>query len=961
MANSILNALAPLIQGSLHTDTLAQILYATDASVYREVPLGVVYPKDAADLQIIVKFCAEHQIPIIPRTAGTSLAGQCVGNGLVVDVSRHMTQLLEWNPETGIAKVQPGIIRDELNSLVEKDGWWFAPNTSTSNRCMIGGMVGNNSSGTTSIRYGVTRDKVLAIDAVLPDGSTHTFGPRPDFHHTENHHTENQLYSLLSDAEFRAHLESQMPKKSIHRRNTGYALDVLSQSAVFNSSGNTWNTAQLLCGSEGTLALSAAITIQLDPLPPAEMCLVAIHFPSIAACMEATVLVMQYQPFACELMDKVILDCTKENLAQRENRFFVEGDPAALLVVELRADTASEVAATAHQMIADLQAAQLGYAYPIIAAADAPRVWQLRAAGLGLLSNIPGPQKALACIEDTAVALEDLPQYIADFEALMQKFGQKAVYYAHAGAGEIHLRPILNLRDANELAQFEAISAASAQLVKKYNGSLSGEHGDGRVRAPFIPDMVGPRVYEAFQKVKAIFDPQNLFNPGKIVNAAPITQNLREDPQHPLVPLKTFFDYGHPTGFHAATERCNGSGDCRKLPGEGTMCPSYQATKEEKHTTRARANALREFIRASANGQQTFAHPELKEVLDLCVSCKGCARECPSNVDMSTMKAEFLYQYHQTEKRPLRDYVLGHIDKISPLASALAPLTNLPNQLPWMGQPIKKLLGIAPQRSLPAFKKQTWEKWFRKHAPTQEGSAPEGAVYLFMDEFTNFQEPHLGIALTQLLWRLGFEVRYVKHAPSGRSQISKGLLETARNYAEKNVALFASIISEKTPLIGIEPSTILTFRDEYPRLVGPASQEKARALGKNALLADEFLFRALQSKQLQKEDFPQKTGQVLLHGHCHQKALSSLRPTKVVLQTMGLDVTILPSGCCGMAGSFGYEKEHCDVSLQMGELVLFPAVRQADPSTWIIAPGTSCRHQIADGTGKKAAHWLELL
>lgn len=960
MAAPNLEALAPLLEGSLHTDKLSKILYATDASVYREVPLGVAYPKHAGDLQTIVQFCAEHKIPIIPRAAGTSLAGQCVGAGLVLDVSRYMNKLLHWNPNTGVAVVEPGVIRDELNALVHRDGWWFAPNTSTSNRCMLGGMVGNNSSGTTSIQYGVTRDKVLAIETILADGTLHTFGKHETFNSGAAHHIETALYELLNDTIFRNHLAAQMPKKSIHRRNTGYALDVLAQSAAFEPDGQPWNTAQLLCGSEGTLAISAAITIQLDRLPPPAMKLVALHFHSISECMQAAVLAMQHQLFACELMDKVILDCTKENREHLENRFFVEGDPAALLVVELRAATAPEVTQQAQNLIAAMHVAGFGYAFPIIDAADAPRVWQLRAAGLGLLANIPGPQKALACIEDTAVALEDLPNYISDFEALMQKFGQQAVYYAHAGAGEIHLRPILDLRNPAELAQFEAISAASAQLVKKYQGSLSGEHGDGRVRAPYIPELVGPEVYAAFQKIKAIFDPANILNPGKIVNAAPITQNLREDPQHPLVPLKTIFDYGHPTGFHAATERCNGSGDCRKLEGNGTMCPSYQATRNEQHTTRARANALREFIRESANGQKAFAHPELKEVLDLCVSCKGCARECPSNVDMSGMKAEWLYQYHKTERRRIRDYLLGHFDVLSPWAAALAPLANLPNKLPWLGKPLKKIMGLATARPLPEFQFTTLVQWFNRQPAQPQHAHPKGAVYLFFDEFTNFQEPEIGIAVVQLLWHLGFEVRFLPHAPSGRSQISKGFLETAQKYANRNVEIFSAVIDEKIPLLGIEPSTILSFRDEYPRLVAKQLQKQAAALAKHAFLVEEFLFNALRNGVLTKADFPQKNGAVLLHGHCHQKALGSLRPTKVVLQALGFDVTIVPSGCCGMAGSFGYEAEHYDVSMKMGELVLFPAVRAATNTTHIVAPGTSCRHQIADGTGKTAVHWASL-
>lgn len=953
--SDIYSKLKPLIQGSLHTDALTRTLYATDASVYKEMPDAVVYPKDERDIIEIIGFAAAHKIPLIPRTAGTSLAGQCVGKGIVVDVSLHMNQILDFDSKNGIVTVQPGVIRDELNAFLKPHGWFFGPNTSTANRCMIGGMTGNNSCGSTSIRYGTTRDKTLKIRAVTANAEVEIFG--------ENTHSsfDEKIINLLSPEDIRQEIFREFPKPNIHRRNTGYAIDVLARQQPFEKDGENWNIAKLLCGSEGTLAFSTEITLQLDPLPPANQLVIAAHFSSIRSCMEATKIAMTFAPYACELMDKIILDCTKENIEQRENRFFVEGDPAAILAIELRHDNEEELEILASGVIKALNEANQGYAFPVIRGDDAAKVWNLRAAGLGLLANLPGPKKALACIEDTAVDLQDLPEYISEFEELMKTFGQNAVYYAHAGAGELHLRPILDLRNQADLEQFRQISEASARLVKKYNGSLSGEHGDGRVRAEFIPIMVGEKNYNLLREVKKIFDPQNILNPGKIIDAPPMDTMLREDPQHPLKSVDTFFDYGK-DGFIAATEKCNGSGDCRKLADSGgTMCPSYQATRQEKHTTRGRANALREFISNAAEGKNAFEHEELKEVLDLCLSCKGCTRECPSNVDMAGMKAEWQYQYYQTKKRPLRDYALGHIDVLSKPAGIFPGLINGINNLPGVDQLLKGFLGVASQRQLPKFQSPV-HQWFDRQVRKMTPQKPRGVLYLFFDEFTNYQDAEVGKAAIKLLWRLGYEIRRISHASSGRSQISKGLLETARKRADQNVQTFHPFVSEEMPLVGIEPSAILGFRDEYPRLVSPELRSMAKELSSKVLLIDEFISRELRSGRLRTEDFGQaKSGRVLLHGHCHQKALSGLGFTKDVLKAAGYTVEIIPSGCCGMAGSFGYEKEHYQTSMAIGEMVLFPKIRQSEKDQIIIAPGTSCRHQIADGTGRTARHWVEVI
>lgn len=966
-----LKALARQIDGRLDTGNLLRRLYATDASVYRQMPLGVAYPKHAEDVQTIVRFAAQHHLPLIPRAGGTSLAGQCVGEGLVVDISRYMTDIIELNEEEGWVRVQPGVIRDELNRFLEPYGLFFGPNTSTANRCMMGGMVGNNSCGSTSIVYGSTREHLLEAEAILSDGSRVTFGAVDQATFEEKckqNDLEGQLYrqarQKLSDPKQRAEIEDKYPDASIHRRNTGYAVDLLMKTAPFVESGPAFNFCQLLAGSEGTLAFLTELKLNVVPLPPPEPVLVAAHFATIAETMEAVAPIMEHRPQACELMDRVILECTKENRTQRKNRFFLDGDPAGILLVEFRAATRQEAEEQADELIERLRREERGYAWPKVYPPRIQDVWNLRKAGLGLLANIPGDPKAVACIEDTAVAIRDLPAYIAEFSKMMAGFHQEAVYYAHAGAGEIHLRPILNLKDPAGVRDFRAISQATAELVKKYRGSLSGEHGDGRVRAEFIPQMVGPKNYQLLLNVKQTWDPLHIFNPGKIVEAPPMDADLRYEPGQPTPEFDTVLDFSHHGGILRAAEKCNGSGDCRKLHfADGGMCPSYHATREEKDTTRARANALREFLTQGQDQPNPFAREELKEVLDLCLSCKACASECPSNVDMASMKAEFLHQYYQSKGAPLRARVFGNIDRINRLSVRLAGLSNFFFRAPGLSGLIKRTMGVAPQRSLPALHAPTLRRWFKQNRERlQPEGAAKGKVYLFCDEFTNYNDVPIGQRAVQLLVRLGYEVEIPDHGSSGRAAISKGLLPRARELARENVAQLKGRITAETPLIGIEPSAILSFRDEYPRLVAPVDVPAAKALGKHALLIEEFLAREIRAGKISSESFTKEKKQVLLHGHCHQKALASVDPSAWILGLPeNYDVEVIPSGCCGMAGSFGYEREHYEVSMKVGELILFPAVRKAQEETIIAAPGTSCRHQILDGTGRRALHPVEVL
>jgi len=956
------------LEGEVVCDDLTKALYATDASVYRKLPMAVAFPKTITDIQHLINFATTHDIGILPRTAGTSLAGQCVGEGMVIDVSRYFTKIIGVDTARRTVRVQPGVIRDDLNRFLEPYGLFFGPNTSTSNRCMIGGMVGNNSSGTTSIQYGVTRDKVMAMQTVLSDGSIAVFEEMNTdaFDQKCKENTlEGRIYAsihaMLLPKEIQQQIRAHFPKPEIHRRNTGYAIDRLIQSEVFQEDHETpFNMCAVLTGSEGTLALTTEIILKVDPLPPQEVVMIAAHFASISDCLHAVVPVMKHRLYACEMMDKVILDCTTHNRAQLQNRFFVAGDPAAILMLELRDVHATQLQDQVQSLLDTLQDTGLSYANPILRGEEINQALALRKAGLGLLGNIIGDRKAVACIEDTAVALADLAPYIDEFSALMDSFDQQAVYYAHAGAGEIHLRPILNLKKSEDVALFKQITDAVAKLVKKYKGAMSGEHGDGIVRSSYIPLMIGTQNFELLKCIKEAFDPKGIFNPGKIVAAWPMEQSLRYEPdrQEPVIP--TLMNFTASQGILRVAERCNGSGDCRKpVAAGGTMCPSYRATKQEKDTTRGRANALREFLTHSDKVNK-FDHQELKEVFDLCISCKGCASECPSNVDVATLKAEFEYQYQKTNGVSLRTKLFANNAKWNARGIRVSRLTNFIFKNAWSSGVLKKVLGIAAARSLPLLGKVSLRSWMARHLFALQPLQPIGKLYFFVDEFTNYLDVTIGIDALKLLTGLGYQVLSIEHPESGRSYISKGLLEEAKVVADENVRLFSACVTSAIPLVGLEPSSILTFRDEYLRLA--EDQDTATALASKVFLIDEFLSKKITTGVIKASQFTKENQRIKLHGHCHQKALSNMHHTFRMLNLPeNFTVTIIPSGCCGMAGSFGYEKEHYECSMQIGEQTLFPVVRKSTLDTTIAANGTSCRHQIKDGTARNALHPITIL
>ena len=957
--HATLETLHKSLTGEVLFDKLHQTLYATDASVYRKIPLAVAFPKDTKDLKILIEFATKNKITLIPRTAGTSLAGQCVGDGIVVDVSKHFTNIISFDETLKTITLEPGIVRDSLNVFLKPYQLFFGPNTSTSNRCMIGGMVGNNSSGSTSIKYGVTRDKVVAIDAILSDGTSATFKEitsKEFLQKTKENSLEGKIYqsiySELISESAQKEIYDQFPKEAIHRRNTGYAVDEFLTSELFGGNSPTINVAKFLSGSEGTLAFSTKITLQLDALPPQESIMVCSHFTSINESLIATVTAMEHNLYNCELMDKTILDCTKSNREQVKNRFFLKGDPEAVLMLEVAANTIEEAEILANNLIENLEKNNFGYHHPKVYGEDISKVHYLRKAGLGLLGNMIGDKKAVACIEDTAVALEDLPKYIEEFTKIMEKYQQNAVYYAHAGAGELHLRPILNLKKKEDVVLFRKITTDTAKLVKKYKGSFSGEHGDGIVRAEFIPLMIGEKNYQLLRRIKKAFDPNNVFNKGKITDAFSMDQNLRYDIDRIEPEIETIQDFSDNEGILKLAEKCNGSGDCRKpVSAGGTMCPSYRATKNEKDTTRARANTLREFLTNSTE-QNKFNHSELKEVFDLCLSCKACASECPSNVDIATLKAEFLYQYQETNGYSFRNKLFANNAKYNKLGSYLPTITNfLTNSIL-----AKKVLGVAVERSVPKLANQTLESWFKKHDPKKS----KKIVYLFNDEFTNFYDAEIGIDAVILLEKLGYEVKTVTHDESGRSHISKGFLKEAKEICNNNIAIFKDIITAETPLIGIEPSAILGFRDEYIRLAD--DKGSAEKIAKNSFTFEEFLSQELEKGNIDRSLFTSETKTLKIHGHCHQKALSGTHASFQVLNIpSNYSVSILNTGCCGMAGSFGYEKEHYKVSMQVGEDTLFPKIRNCSTDTEIAAAGTSCRHQIFDGTKRLAKHPITLL
>jgi FAD/FMN-containing dehydrogenase/Fe-S oxidoreductase len=968
--NTKLQYLSTQLKGDLKTDDAIKIIYATDASAYRELPLAVAIPKEKEDIKKLILFAQENGVSLIPRTAGTSLAGQVVGCGIIVDVSKFFTSIIELNKNENWVRVEPGVIRDELNYFLKPQGYLFGPETSTSNRAMMGGMVGNNSCGANSIVYGSTREHLQEVIAFLSDGSEIVF---KDLSIDEfklktslpDENLEGQIYrhiaNLLGNVEKQSLITNNYPKPEIKRRNTGYALDILMDSEVFNKSTKKFNFCKLIAGSEGTLAFITEMKFNINPLPPKYQGLLVGHFNSVNEALKANLIALKHQPYAVELMDNLILDCTKGHPLYSKYRFFLKGEPKAILVIQLHEDSTQELEIAAEALRLEMSENKFGYHFPLVTGGNVSKVWALRKAGLGLLANIKSDEKAVPVIEDTCVAVAELPQYIEDFSVLLDKRGLSCVHYAHAGSGELHLRPMINLKTTEGAQLFKDVAQDIASLVKKYNGSLSGEHGDGRLRGEFIAQMVGDEIYEDFKELKQVWDKNGVFNPRKIVNSPAMNKSLRYSPEQKPQKIDTAFDFNETGDFLESTELCNGSGDCRKteLSG-GTMCPSYMATRDEMHTTRSRANMLRELM--TQRGELAFNSSELEESMELCLMCKGCKVECPSNVDMATFKSEYLFQKRKYQKPTFGKKRIAYFSDNMELAQKFGPITNLIAKSP-LKSVIKNVLGISQKRDLPIPNSFSLFSWYQKNHTSEKAlylKSIKKKVIFFCDEFTNFLDVETGITALRLLWSLGYDASIISHKESGRTAISKGYLDVVKIISNDNVKNLSSVINNNLPLVGIEPSTLLTFRDEYPKLVDHNLQEKSKTLAENCFLIDEFLCSEYDLGNISENDFSDHKMDISIHGHCHQKALSSVTFTKKMLSIpKHFSPTIIPSGCCGMAGSFGYE--NYDVSMKIGELVLFPAIRNKQDHVKIAASGTSCRQQIKDGVGIKALHPLEIL
>ncbi len=937
------------VEGDIYFDRYSRLLYSTDASIYQIEPIGVVVPRHKGDVQAVVELANKFSVPVLPRGGGTSLAGQTVGHALVLDFSKYMQNVLEVNQEELWCRVQPGLVQDELNAYVRSMGLQFGPDTSTSNRATIGGMIGNNSAGAHSLTYGKTLDHVIELTVLLSDGS------------------EVVLKELSSDAlegksqadslegrvhrevarlaqEHRSEILARYPK--IMRRVSGYNLDEFIKPQPFNLS-------RILVGSEGTLGMVVEAKMRLVPKPK-WTALDVIHFDDDLEALRASQAILETAPYALESTDKMILNLARGNIVQSQRLGFVQGNPSSLLMVEYAGDTEAQVKEQVYKLEEVRKAQHIGYAATLaFKPEEVKAVWGVRKAGLGLLLGTKGDKKPIAFVEDTAVAPAKLPEFIKRFREIITRHDAIAGYYGHCSVGCMHIRPLIDLKEASEMKKMVSIADAISDLVLEFNGAMSGEHGDGLARSHFNQKLFGAVLYEAFRQVKRVFDPKNLMNPGKIVDAPAMTESLKISPRYQTWQPETTLDFTGQGGFARAVEMCSGMGECRKKL-DGTMCPSYMGTLDEEHSTRGRANALRAVLSGKVPKEE-FTGKRLHDVMDLCLECKACKAECPSNVDMAKLKYEFLDHYHRVNGLPLRNRLFGGIERLNRIGSQFAPLSNWvvgSGLNRWL---MEKLAGIDRRRPLPQFAGVTFEDWFDGRKP--EGDGAKGEVVLFHDTFNNFNTPNVAVATTRLLERLGYHVLLVNKRCCGRPMISKGMLGEAKNNAVWNVDQLAEYAERGVPIVGMEPSCLLTLRDEYPDFL---RTNDAKLVARNSFLLDEFLLQERDTGKVSLS-FGANGRKALLHGHCHQKALVGTVPTVALLKGAGFEVSEVDSGCCGMAGSFGFEKEHYDLSLTIGNRRLAPAVKSASAEVEIVAPGISCRQQIEHLTGRKAKHTAEVL
>ena len=950
------------VAGEVRFDPFSRVLYSTDASIYQMEPVGVVIPRNKDDVLAVMEVARDNRVPVLARAGGTSLAGQTVNHAIVTDFSKYLNQVVEVNQEESWARVQPGIVLDQLNRELLPHGLMYAPDPTTSSRACVGGGVGNNTCGAHSVIYGKTLDHIMELDVVLADGAEAHFRPL-DAGELEvklsGGGLESDIYRGVRRLAHDNAAEIAARYPNIMRRVSGYNLDEfvppLSPTGGRGGEGG-FNLAKMVVGSEGTLCVATEVKVNLVPRPTMTG-LSVVHFADIFQASEAVKEILNHGPSSIEIMDKNVLDRSRQSMGLSTAMAFIQGDPGAILAVEFYGESEAELTAKTEGLKADMERRRLGYAcVNLLDRASQANVWSVRKNGLGLLMSMHGDAKPLPFVEDTAVDPENMGAFVRQFDEIVRNHGTEASYYGHASVGCLHIRPVVSLKDQAGVDKMYSIADEISDLVKEFGGSLSGEHGDGIVRGVWNEKMFGPEIYQMFRELKSTFDPDGIMNPGKIIDCPPMTENLRYGPGYRAESLPTLLDFSVDANFAGAVEMCNGMGACRKL--EGTMCPSFIATREEEHSTRGRANLLRAAMSGKLP-EGTIASQRLYDALDLCLECKGCKAECESGVDMAKLKYEFLGNYFKANGLPRRNRIFGNIAKYSAWGSRLAPFSN------WLAaSPIGKLfsnhfLGVHPNRSAPGFARQTFPQWFRSRRRGGDSQvAATQTVVLLNDTYMNYNYPGVGKAAVALLEAAGFKVELADAPCCGRPMISKGMLDAAAANAAHNVSLLHAYAGQGIPIIGCEPSCLLTLRDEYPQLVpGP----EAATVAQHSYLIDEFLVRLRAEGRLELE-FKDLEKKVLFHAHCHQRSLAGTAPSLDALRLPpGYQVELVNAGCCGMAGSFGYEKEHYDLSMTIGAEALFPAVNAKGPDWEVAVMGVSCRQQIEHGTGRNARHLAEVL
>ena len=957
MADNTNSRLASRLKRELHGDVLFDSFsrgrYSTDASIYQIQPIGVVVPETEQDVEIAVQIAVDEGIPVLPRGGGTSQTGQAIGEALVIDTTKHLNQIVDFDPENRTVCVQPGLVLDQLNRYLKPHGLLFPVDVSTANRATLGGMTGNNSCGARSIRYGNMVHNVAAIDALLADGSRAHFTSLNGDRQSE--HSE-LVQKLLALGEREAdEITRRFP--NLLRRVGGYNVDELIKKEP--------NLARLLVGSEGTLAFFQRIHLNLQPIPPHKV-LGVCHFPSFYEAMESTQHIVKLNPAAVELIDRTMIKLARDipMFAPTVNRF-VQGDPDALLLVEFAGEDQAKQLQDLRQLVELMES--LGFPGAVVEATDAEfqnAVWEVRKSGLNIMMSMKGDGKPVSFIEDCAVKLEDLAEYTRRLTEIFEKHGTTGTFYAHASVGCLHVRPVLNMKQEDGAVKMRAIAEETLAMVREYKGSHSGEHGDGISRSEFHESMFGKRMVETFENVKDSFDPGGVFNPGKIVRPPKMDDRtlFRFAPGYAPDPIATTLDWSAWGGFSRAIEMCNNNGACRKA-NVGAMCPSYRVTHDEKHLTRGRANSLRLAITGQL-GPDALLSDEMYQTMDLCVSCKGCKRECPTGVDMAKMKIEFLYQYHKVNSRTLQDRLVAYLPRYASWARHFSLLLNLRDQIPGLAKLSEIVLGFSSKRPLPVWRR---DRFKAGDVVTNQSVAPDHnrEVVLLVDTFNTCFEPENAYAAVEVLQAAGYRVNCPRPADNGRSLccgrtfLSSGMVDQARVEAKRMIETLNPYVARGVPIIGLEPSCLLTLRDEFPSLLpGPETE----ALAKQAVLFEEFLADEQSNSRLQLKLKPLSQNHALLHGHCHQRAFGVMSAVQQVLSWVPeLKVETIDSGCCGMAGSFGYDASHYEISMKMGELSLFPAIREADEGALIVADGTSCRAQIEHGTGREAMHVARVL